>query len=214
MREIKLCFETFGKWKWIPLYGILFAPFWLWLQLFIIRSEYPVMPLLSYVSNVMPVFAGVWPVLFLREAVSSQGGELHFHWHPKPIWWIARTIGLILLFAITGFAVAFVFFAPFSPAGIGFVARYFLFCWLYGWLGFFAMYVTKEITWTLFASILFLLVHGFGRLFQTLPWNPYRDGLYEFYDQVSIHHAFTSILWGVFMILIFVISLKRGRVKQ
>lgn len=211
MREARFLFRGFGKWKWLPVAGIAITPLWLWLQIHIAQEIYPNVPLYTYVGNALPVFAGVWPALSLKDAVSSQGGELFFHWRNRALWWIGRTTILIAVFALPAYVVSYALMAPYGPVGIGLTVRFFLFSWMYGWLGFCAMWISKEITWALFACLLFLMVHGYGRMLQHLFWNPYRESVLEKFESVSVHQASASLLWSVACLFYFAWALRTGR---
>lgn len=212
MNELRFLNLLFGRWKWIPVIGMLLTPLCLFAQVQILAAEYPQVPVYEYVCNVLPVFAGVWPALYLRDAVTTRSGELYFHWRHSPFSWIGRIFVLIFVFALIGLFVAWACLYSYGPLGAGFVFRYVLFCVLYGCMGFFAMWITREITWALFGLLLFLLVHGFGRLVQDLPWNPYRDSIHYYFEAVSVHHALVCIGWSAAFLLLFSIALRQGRI--
>lgn len=211
MRRFFLLFRSWGWWKYLPLVALVAAPLWYYYLVNIAQEQFPEVYLYLFTANVMPLFACVWPILSLRDAVHNQGGELYFHWKRSPLFWVWQNTVLIGIFMVGAFIIPLILLLPYGSLGLGFVVRYVLFCFFYGWLGFTVMWFAKEHVWALFACLLFLLVCSFGRMIQQVFWNPYRSYLIEYFSQISIHHTVCTLAWIIACILLFTIGYARKK---
>ena len=214
MRRLILFFENLGFWKYIPLIGILSISLWHYYLANIAQEIYVGAYMNLFVGNVLPAFSAIWPILSLQDVLASPGGELYVHWKRNVFWWMGHVMFLMLLYALPAFGVASLFITYYSPLGLGFVVRYFLFSTLYAWFGFTVMWYVKEQIWALFATLLYLLVFCFGRMIQMLSWNPYRIDVNETFYAISQDHTTVTCIWIGVLFLLFMVGFYHRKSKR